>query len=221
MEGAALTAIQHLTSIHARRSRLSPLLAVALVIGCSPQPGGAVVPDATARVQPPAPSSASEPVPTAAAATAPLATEAPASAIPQPTAALPSTSAYRIEIPRLGVNLPVAEGDVPRDIDQERTPEDYAFHLPGTSMFGAGNTYIYAHARPGMFLSLWNARLGDLVMARTPSGTREYVVAEIHPRVPPTQVSWAGPSADTRLTLQTSTGPNSDDPRFVVIARPR
>ena len=135
--------------------------------------------------------------------------------------AAPSAAAYRIEIPRLGVNLPVAEGDVPRDVDQARTPEDYAFHLPGTSLFGPGNTYIYAHARVGMFLSLWNARVGDLVIVRTPNGTREYLVAEIHPRVPPTEVSWAGPTDDTRLTLQTSTGPNGDDPRFVVVARPK
>lgn len=127
--------------------------------------------------------------------------------------------AYRIEIPRLGINLPVVEGDLQRDVEREQTPENYAFHLPGTSMFGAGNTYLYAHARRGMFLSLWNARVGDVVIVRTPNGQQQYTVAEIHPRVPPTDVSWAGPTSDTRLTLQTSTGPNSDDPRFVVVAR--
>jgi sortase (surface protein transpeptidase) len=139
---------------------------------------------------------------------------------PEPTAIPPAAPAYRIQIPRLGINLPVAEGDVPRDVDNAQTPEHYAFHLPGTSMFGPGNTYIYAHARVGMFLSLWNARVGDLVIVRTPLGAREYIVAEIHPRVPPTEVWWAGPTADTRLTLQTSTGPNGTDPRFVVVARP-
>lgn len=130
----------------------------------------------------------------------------------------PTASGYRIEIARLGINLPIAEGDVPRDIDRA---EYFAFHLPGTSMFEVGNTYIYAHARVGMFLSLWNARVGDVVIVRTPKGSREYVVAEIHPRVPPTEVSWAGPTQDTRLTLQTSTGPYGTDPRFVVVARPR
>jgi LPXTG-site transpeptidase (sortase) family protein len=138
-----------------------------------------------------------------------------------PAAQAPAAPAYRIEIPRLSINLPVAEGDVPRDIDKEQTPEHYAFHLPGTSMFAGGNTYIYAHARIGMFLSLWSARVGDLVIVRTPNGSREYLVAEVHPRVPPTEVSWAGPTQDTRLTLQTSTGPSGDDPRFVVVARPR
>lgn len=215
-------------------SRLPLLLAILLLNGCAAQPERQVVTDAAPPIpaETPSPSSpppTSEPV----AAILPVRTADPAetsvptapsaSAVSEPTTAVRSAaaSAYWIEIPRLGVNLPVAEGDVPRDVEQERTPENYAFHLPGTSMFGAGNTYIYAHARSGMFLSLWNARIGDLVIARTPNGTREYVVAEIHPRVPPTQISWAGPTVDTRLTLQTSTGPNSDDPRFVVVARPR
>jgi sortase (surface protein transpeptidase) len=88
-------------------------------------------------------------------------------------------------------------------------------------LFTGGNTYIYAHARPGMFLSLWNARVRDVVIVHTPQGAREYVVAEVHPRVPPTETSWAGPTPDTRLTLQTSTGPHGSDPRFVVVALPR
>ncbi len=121
---------------------------------------------------------------------------------------------------RLGINLPIAEGDVQRDVERAQTPEYYAFHLPGTAMFDVGNTYIYAHARVGMFLSLWNVRVGDVVIVQTPKGPREYHVDEIHPRVPPTETSWAGPTPDTRLTLQTSTGPNGTDPRFVVIARP-
>ena len=36
----------------------------------------------------------------------------------------------------------------------------------------------------------------------------------------PADTSWLQPSGDERLTLQTSTGPNRDDPRFVVIAGP-
>ncbi len=47
-----------------------------------------------------------------------------------------------------------------------------------------------------------------------------YLVSEIHPRVPPDDVSWAAWSSSERLTLQTSTGPNPDDPRFVVVALP-
>jgi LPXTG-site transpeptidase (sortase) family protein len=140
-------------------------------------------------------------------------TAAPAPAIPP---------GYRIKIARLAIDLPIAEGDIERDTVQQQTPDNFAFHFPGTAIPGdGGNSYIYAHARRGMFLSLWNARVGDEVMIVTPDGReRRYVVSEVHPRVEPTDVSWAQPTTTERLTLQTSTGPNPDDPRFVVIALP-
>ena len=134
----------------------------------------------------------------------------------------PIAEGYRIQMPRLGIDLPIAEGDVERDVVVQQTPENFAFHLPGTAIPGTfGNSYLYAHARRGMFLSLWNARVGDQVTITTPAGTElKFVVTEVHPRVPPADTSWVQPSADERLTLQTSTGPNRDDPRFVVIAAP-
>ena len=80
---------------------------------------------------------------------------------------------------------------------------------------------LYAHARRGMFLTLWNARVGDEVFVSTPAGTAlKYVVTEVHPRVSPDDTSWIQPSPAERLTLQTSTGPNRTDPRFVVVAAP-
>jgi sortase (surface protein transpeptidase) len=72
-----------------------------------------------------------------------------------------------------------------------------------------------------MFLSLWNAKPGDIVFVSTPDlRALKYVVAEVHPRVAPDDVSWVQPTATERLTLQTSTGPDPGDPRFVVIAVP-
>src|SRR5207245_3434255 len=150
---------------------------------------------------------------------------------PAPTAAAapsavptigPIPEGYRIEMPRLGIDLPIAEGDVERDVVVQKTPENFAFHFPGTAIPGTfGNSYIYAHARRGMFLSLWNARIGDQVSITTPAGVElKFVVTEVHPRVPPEHTSWVQPSSDERLTLQTSTGPNREDPRFVVIAAP-
>jgi sortase (surface protein transpeptidase) len=134
----------------------------------------------------------------------------------------PIPTGYRIQIPRLGIDLPIAEGDVVRDIDQQKTPEGFAFHLPGTSIPGLGsNTYLYAHARTGMFLSLWNARPGDEVFISTPDlRALKYVIGEVHPRVAPDDVSWVQPTSTERLTLQTSTGPNASDPRFVAVAVP-
>lgn len=129
---------------------------------------------------------------------------------------------YRLQIPRLSIDLPIAEGDIVRDIDQQRTPEGYAFHLTGTAIPGEGsNSYFYAHARVGMFLTLWNAKLGDEIFISTPDlRLLKYVVSEVNPKVPPTDTSVAQPTATERLTLQTSTGPRPDDPRFVVVAVP-
>jgi LPXTG-site transpeptidase (sortase) family protein len=134
----------------------------------------------------------------------------------------PIPDGYRIELPRLGIDLPIAEGDIERDVVVQKTPENYAFHFPGTAIPGTvGNSYIYAHARRGMFLTLWNARVGDQVSITTPAGVQlKFVVTEVHPRVPPADTSWLQPSGEERLTLQTSTGPNREDPRFVVIAAP-
>lgn len=140
-----------------------------------------------------------------------------------PGAPQPIPDGFRIQIPRLGIDLPIGEGVIQRDIEQQQTPEHYAFHLPGSAIPGErGNSYLYAHARRGMFLALWEARVGDVVYISTPAGRAiEYVVFEVRQRVPPEDVSVAQPTADERLTLQTSTGANPEDPRFVVIARPR
>lgn len=149
--------------------------------------------------------------------TSTIATAAP-SATPLPAIPL----GYRVQIPRLAIDLAILEGDIERDTVQLKTPENYAFHLPGTAIPGTGaNSYLYAHARRGMFLSLWNARVGDIVWISTPDlRALRYVVSEIHPRVSPDDVSLAVPTPPERLTLQTSTGPNQGDPRFVVVALP-
>ena len=142
--------------------------------------------------------------------------------VPTATATPPIPDGYRIKIARLEIDLPIAEGDIERDAVRGETPENVALHLPGSAIPGDGsNTYIYAHARRGMFLSLWSAREGDEVMILTPSGRElRYVVSEVHPRVDPTDTSWVARTAGERLTLQTSTGPNPGDLRFVVVALP-
>jgi len=141
---------------------------------------------------------------------------------PTPTPAPTIPPGYRIKIVRLGVDLPIAEGDLDRDMVRQETPENFAFHFPGSGIpGGGGNTYLYAHARRGMFLNLWSARDGDEVLIITPDARQlRYVVSEVHARVDPSDVSWAAPTTSERLTLQTSTGPNPGDPRLVVVALP-
>jgi LPXTG-site transpeptidase (sortase) family protein len=192
--------------------RTLPLAAGALVLG-------GVLFVAGLRSDSPAAPSAPTPIAIASSA-APPSPSALASATRDPRTPIPL--GYRIQIPRLGIDLPIAEGDLVRDIDQQKTPEGFAFHLPGSSIPGLGdNTYIYAHARTGMFLSLWNARRGDEILISTPDlRVLKYVITDVQPRVPPGDVSWVQPTASERVTLQTSTGPNSGDPRFVVVAVP-
>jgi LPXTG-site transpeptidase (sortase) family protein len=186
--------------------RLVPLVlalaaAIALAPSCAPRSGaaGPSAPSAFATSRPPTPG---------------------VTVTPSPSAIKPIPDGFRIQIPRLAIDLPIAEGVIQRDIDQQQTPEGFAFHLPGTSTPGErGNTYVYSHARVGMFLALWNAQVGDEVLVSTPDGRKlTYVVTEVRAKVPPTDISVAQPTDDERLTLQTSTGPRPEDPRFVVIA---
>ena len=133
----------------------------------------------------------------------------------------------RIAVPRLGIDLPLELGEIARDVPREgyagATPENVAFVFPSSRLPGeGGNTYIYAHARVGMFLSLWGAKLGDEVVIYRPDDgvRRSYRVALIAPRVNPTDAHWLDPNGEERVTLQTSTGPNPGDPRFIVVAYP-
>ena len=163
------------------------------------------------------------PSPTASATPAPTASGESPTLSPTPVPTLgPIPDGYRIQMPRLGIDLPIAEGDLYRDTVAQQTPENFAFHFPGTAIPGTvGNSYIYAHARRGMFLSLWNASLGDQVTITTPAGVElKFKVTKIPGKVPPQDTSWLQTSSDERLTLQTSTGPNPQDPRWVVIAAP-
>ncbi len=144
-----------------------------------------------------------------------------------PTAKPVTIAGSRIAVPRLGIDLPLELGEVARDVPREgyagATPENVAFVFPSSRLPGeGGNTYIYAHARVGMFLSLWGAKLGDEVVIYRPDdgGRRSYRVALIAPRVNPTDAHWLDPNGAERVTLQTSTGPNPSDPRFIVVAYP-
>ena len=145
---------------------------------------------------------------------------APAPAAAAIATAPPALDGMRLRVARLGIDLPLLPGDTVRDTVLGSTPNGAAFLLPSTIPPGSGgNSYIYAHARAGMFLTLWDIRLGDVVEVTTPSGeARRYVVTEVHPRVVPTDVRYTLPSADERITLQTSTGPHDADPRFIAIA---
>jgi len=124
--------------------------------------------------------------------------------------------AKRIQIDRLGIDLKIIEGD---GID---APLGKAAHYPGTGWPGGGtNIYIYGHAQTGMFLSLWDVKIGDVAVLTLVDGTqRTYTVDKIIPRAPWDAIQYLDPTPRERLTLQTSTSYHPTSPRFVVIALP-
>ena len=137
------------------------------------------------------------------------------------TSPAPQTSphpvvANRITIARLGIDLPIIEGD---GID---APLGKVSHFPTTSWPGGGsNIYLYAHARDGNFLKLWDAQLGDAIAVTLVDGTqRHYVVSEIRPKVAWNDLSVLDPTPAEQLTLQTCTSYGYTLPRFIVIATP-
>jgi LPXTG-site transpeptidase (sortase) family protein len=150
-----------------------------------------------------------------------LPTAAPGSAAtaasPQPTTDNePGIRANRITIARLGIDLAIIEGD---GID---APIGKAAHYPSSGWPGGGtNIYIYGHARAGMFIRLWDARVGDTVQLGLVDGTtRSYVVTKVLPAVPWDAVQYLEPTPTEQLTLQTCTSYSATAPRFVVIAVP-
>jgi LPXTG-site transpeptidase (sortase) family protein len=132
------------------------------------------------------------------------------------TSAVPGIRAQRIQIQGLGIDLRIVDGD---GID---APVGKAAHYPGSGWPDGGtNIYVYAHARTGMFLSLWDAKVGEKVVLTLVDGTqRTYVVDEVLPKVPWDARQYLAPTATEQLTLQTSTSNYPTAPRFVVIAHP-
>lgn len=121
-------------------------------------------------------------------------------------------SAIRIE--RLGIDLPLVEGD---GID---VADGVAAHYPGSAWPGqGGNTFVYSHARAGQFLELWQVRAGDRIDVDLADGSvATYAVTEIHPVVPWDALEYLEPADREILTLQTCLEYEDTTPRFIVIA---
>lgn len=194
------------------RSRTAVIVAAALVVAAAyvlqPRPADPPRPS-------PTPGATVRPTTAATAAASPaMPTQPPASATSG--TALAGTVAVRIEVPRLGIDLPIVEGD------GVNAPDAEVAHFPGTAWPGAGsNTYLYAHAREGVFLPLWEAMEGDrILLTLEDGGTACYEVDRINPDTPWDDVSVLLPTDHEQLTLQTSTSYTPTAPRFLVVALP-
>ena len=132
--------------------------------------------------------------------------------------------ATRVVVPRLQIDLPVMlqQGDNYGDYPLC----DVALYQPLLSQPGEGRaTYIYAHAREGMFLPLLLASqindgqrmIGDVVLVYTSDNyVFQYQVSEVHRHV--TDLSDAFAATSEVLYLQTSEGPHGTIPKLQVIA---
>ena len=138
----------------------------------------------------------------------------------QQAVAQPEKGFPRIEIKRVGIDLLLVKGDGGTPpVKYEAFTYPHADHLLDQQGI-PGNTYVYAHARTGMFWNLHDLNIGDKVVIDYGGGkTIVYTVTEIHRSVNWKDFRWLQPTADDRLTLQTCNGWKDDDPRFIVVAR--
>src|SRR6185369_13482994 len=117
-------------------------------------------------------------------------------AIPSPGTESTSGLLGRMEIPRLGVSVVVAEGTA------EATLRRAGGHIPGTALPGqAGNVGIAGH-RDTLFRPLRNIRRDDLITLVTPLGEYRYRVVSTR-IVNPRDVAVLDPGNDEILTLVT------------------
>ncbi len=144
----------------------------------------------------------------------------------------PAAVATRIVIASEGIDLPIVSRDlhVPNQGPNDYPPCDVAvyhtaFQQPGED----GSTYIYAHARDGMFLPLLTASerrdgaslLGDLVQVYT-DDNHEYVyeITVVKRHAIDFSLAEDVPPGVSQLVLQTSEGPAGTVPKLQILAEP-
>jgi hypothetical protein len=190
-------------------------------IPVSPSPAAVALqpPSSPATVAPsPGISGDSEPTPSAAASVSP--------------SQAPVAVATRIVIPAQGIDLPIVSRDlsVPDQGPDRYPPCDVAIYHTAFQQPGQpGSTYIYGHAREGMFLPLLDASargngaslIGDLVQVYT-DDNREYVYAITVVKRDATDFALAenAPPGVSQLVVQTSEGPAGTAPKLQILAAP-
>lgn len=155
-----------------------------------------------------------------------------------PTSAGPSSSASkavatRVSIPALKVDLPVVSGNgrFPLcDVAQYLTLQGLPFQpvQPGRT----GTTWIYAHARAGMFLPLLTASqvnngagmIGYSVLVYTSDSKVYWYSISVVRRgvIPGSAGEWSiavAPPGVRQLVLQTSEGPNDSSSKLEILAK--
>jgi hypothetical protein len=130
-------------------------------------------------------------------------------------------AATRVWVSGLGIDLPVIRGP------SGYPPCNVAMYLAEVAQpREPGITYIFSHARTGMFLPLltsWRNNKGASLIGRqvkvwtSDSYVSTYSINKVH-TVPANSMAGAGTLSVERLWLQTSTGPNFTYPKLIVEA---
>lgn len=126
------------------------------------------------------------------------------------------SSPTRIIIPNLNIDLPVKEAKVVNGY-WEVFPTGAGWGI-GSGLPGEiGNQVIFSHARKGMFLSLREAKIRQIIYVMTKDKWYSYEIMDIK-EVLPSQIEVVAPTSDETLTLFTCSG-FSDSKRLIVIAK--
>ena len=136
-------------------------------------------------------------------------------------AVLSFVRATRVEVPGLGIDLPVVRGG-------SSVLCNVAMYLTRTNQPPErGVTFLYAHARTGMFLPLLTAseiNNGSSLIGRTvyvyTSDSRRYAYRITAVRRHQTSIQRALELTSRQLWLQTSEGPRATSTKLVVVATP-
>lgn len=151
-----------------------------------------------------------------------------AEALPSPSASPTLSYASRVVVPALKIDLPV--------VAQTFGPGKGAYPLCDVAQYleifrqpsEPGTTYLYGHAREGMFLPLLRASerndgkalIGDLVQVYTDDGHLYlYEIFRVKRHSRNFALADDVPEGEHRLILQTSEGPKGTVPKLQVAAR--
>jgi hypothetical protein len=151
---------------------------------------------------------------------------------PSPTRRPRNLRATRIILRYLGIDLPIISRDrrVPNQGPDQYPPCDVALYHTAFQQPGeAGTTYLYGHAREGMFLSLLEASerndgeelIGKVVRVYTSDDMLHlYRITKVRRHATDFSLVTDAPPDKEQLILQTSEGPRGTVPKLQVLAEP-
>ncbi len=137
---------------------------------------------------------------------------------PQPQPVVPiidPSIPLNIEIPRLGINLPIKEATV--SANDWQVYDDAVSWLKDSGSMSGGNVVLYGHNKKTLFGSIIQLGKGDQIMIKGSTGNKSYVVEKSYQthRWDLTAIT----AASDQLTMYTCSG-WFDANRWFVIAKP-